>query len=205
MTQIFIGDGQLVPVTVIQAGPCWVLQKKEKDRDGYDGIQIGYEPVKESRVDKPLLGHFKKAKVAPLKHIGEIRDVEPAKYEVGQEFKVDIFAAGDLVDVSGVTKGKGFQGGVKRHNYGGGADTHGSMFHRAPGSIGASSYPSRVWKGKKLPGHMGSERQTVQNLKVLRVDKERNLLLVQGAVPGASRGLVTIVAARVKGGGKKTS
>lgn len=193
MTQVFAEDGSMVPVTVIQAGPCWVVQKKEKGKDGYDALQLGYGQTKESRATKPLQGHFKKASVGALKHLREIRDMDAEAFQVGQEIRVDIFSAGDLVDVIGTTRGKGFAGGVKRHGYRGGADTHGSMFHRAPGSIGASSYPSRVFKGRKLPGHMGSERQTIKGLRVIRVDRENNMLLVMGAVPGSPRSLLTIV------------
>jgi len=199
MTQIFIEDGSLIPVTVIEAGPCWVVQKKSREKDGYDAVQIGYRPVKEGKLSKPLLGHLKKAAVDPLKILREVRGSALGEYEVGQEIRADIFSPGDVVNVTGVTKGKGFAGSVKRHGFHGGRATHGSMFHRAPGSIGAAAYPSRVFKGKKMPGRMGGVRKTVENLLVLRVDKENNLLIVKGAVPGPSRSLVMIVGNRAGG------
>jgi large subunit ribosomal protein L3 len=192
MTQIFVEDGKLVPVTVIQAGPCWVVQKKDKARDGYDAIQIGFETVKESKLSKAERGHLKKASVGPARHLRELRDLGEG-YEVGQEIRVDVFKAGDMVVVTGTSKGKGFAGVVKRHGFKGGAGSHGSMFHRAPGSIGASSYPSRVFKGMRMAGHMGQDRTTVKNLKVVRVDRERNILIVKGAVPGSPAGILMIV------------
>jgi large subunit ribosomal protein L3 len=193
MTQIFAEDGELVAVTIIEAGPCWVLQKKEKATDGYESIQIGSDPLKEKRAVKARIGHCKKASAAPLRNMRELRGVSLDQWNVGDQFKADIFKPGDMVTISGVTKGKGFQGVVRRHGFRGGADTHGSMFHRAPGSIGASSYPSRVFKGMKMGGHMGQDRKTIKNIKVLRVDSVRNLLLVKGAVPGSPGGLLMIV------------
>jgi large subunit ribosomal protein L3 len=197
MTQIFSERGTLVPVTVLQAGPCTVVQKRARATDGYDAVQIGFDPVTKKRgASKPAAGHFKKAGVAPQKVLGEFRGMAPEEYELGQELKADVFQIGEMVQVVGTSKGKGFQGGVKRHGFRGGADSHGSMFHRAPGSIGASSYPSRVFPGQHLPGHMGVDRVTVKNLAVVGVDQERGLLLVKGAVPGAPRGIVLITAKR---------
>jgi large subunit ribosomal protein L3 len=197
MTQIFSERGTLVPVTVLQAGPCTVVQKRVRAKDGYDAVQVGFDPVTKKRgASKPAAGHFKKAGVAPQKVLREFRGMAPEDYELGQEIKADVFQIGEMVEVVGTSKGKGFQGGVKRHGFRGGADTHGSMFHRAPGSIGASSYPSRVFPGQHLPGHMGVDRVTVKNLAVVGVDPERGLLLVKGAVPGAPRGIVLITAKR---------
>ena len=197
MTQIFSERGTLVPVTVLQAGPCTVVQKRARATDGYDAVQIGFDPVTKKRgASKPATGHFKKAGVAPQKVLREFRGMAPEEYELGQELKADVFQIGEMVQVVGTSKGKGFQGGVKRHGFRGGADSHGSMFHRAPGSIGASSYPSRVFPGQHLPGHMGVDRVTVKNLAVVGVDQERGLLLVKGAVPGAPRGIVLITAKR---------
>jgi large subunit ribosomal protein L3 len=186
MTQVFAADGASLPCTVLQAGPCVVVQRRSAEKDGYEAVQLGLvEFVKPQRVNKPMTGHFKKADVAPMRLLGELR-LEDSKDEtkVGDRVLVDSFAAGEFVDVSGISKGKGFQGGVKRWHFAGGDATHGSMFHRAPGGIGASSYPSRVWKGQHFPGHMGNQRVTSKNLKVVKVDAEENLLLVCGAVPG---------------------
>jgi large subunit ribosomal protein L3 len=186
MTQVFAEDGTAVPCTVMQAGPCVVVQRRTKLKDGYDAVQLGLvEFVKPQRISKPMTGHFKKADVAPMRVLREIRLEESAdETKAGDRVLVDGFAPGELVDVTGVSKGKGFQGGVKRWHYRGGEETHGSMFHRAPGGIGASSFPSRVWKGQHFPGHMGNERVTVKNLRVVKVDNDENLLLVRGAVPG---------------------
>jgi large subunit ribosomal protein L3 len=197
MTQIFSERGELVPVTVLQAGPCTVVQKRVRAKDGYDAVQMGFEPVTKKRgVSKPAAGHFKKAGVAPQRLLREVRGMAPEEFELGQQLTAGVFQVGEKVTVVGVSKGKGFQGGVKRHGFRGGADTHGSMFHRAPGSIGASSYPSRVFPGQHLPGHMGTDRVTAKNLAVVGVDPDRSLLLVKGAVPGASRGVVLITAKR---------
>ena len=197
MTQIFSDRGELVPVTVLQAGPCTVVQKRVRATDGYDAVQVGFDPVTKKRgANKPAAGHFKKAGVAPQKVLREVRGMAPDEFELGQQLTADVFQVGEKVDVVGVSKGKGFQGGVKRHGFRGGADTHGSMFHRAPGSIGASSYPSRVFPGQHLPGHMGVDRVTAKNLAVVGIDAERGLLLVKGAVPGAPRGVVLITAKR---------
>jgi large subunit ribosomal protein L3 len=186
MTQVFAEDGSSVPCTVMQAGPCVVVQRRTKSKDGYDAVQLGLvEFIKSERVNKPMTGHFKKADVAPLRLLREVRLEESAdETKAGDRVLVDRFAPGELVDVTGVSKGKGFQGGVKRWHYRGGEASHGSMFHRAPGGIGASSFPSRVWKGQHFPGHMGNERVTVKNLRVIKVDNDENLLLVRGAVPG---------------------
>ena len=186
MTQVFSDDGAAVPCTVLQAGPCVVVQKRTKDKDGYDAVQLGLvEFIKPQRITKPMAGHFKKANAAPMRFLREVKLEESAEEtKVGDRVLVDHFAVGEFVDVTGISKGRGFQGGVKRWHYRGGAATHGSMFHRAPGSIGASSYPSRVWPGQNFPGHMGNKRVTAKNLRVEKVDAEENLLLVRGAVPG---------------------
>ncbi len=194
MTQVFADDGSLVPVTIIEAGPCTVLEVRKKDTHGYDALQLGFG-AKKKNVTKPQAGLFKRASVAPMRVVREVRLEKTEKlqgYEIGQSLTVGMFQPDELVDVVGVTKGKGFQGGVKRHGWYGGDATHGSMFHRAPGSIGASSDPSRVWPGHHLPGRMGGERRTTLNLSVVRVLPEQNLVLVRGAVPGANGSLVTI-------------
>src|ERR1700726_1773795 len=186
MTQVFQDDGTLVGCTVLQAGPCVVVQRRTKTLDGYEAAQLGLvEFVKPQRVNKPMTGHYKKAGVAPMKVLREVRIEESTdETKVGDRVLVENFKAGELVDVSGISKGKGFAGGVKRWHYRGGDETHGSMFHRAPGGIGASSFPSRVWPGQHFPGHMGFERVTIKNLRVVKIDNEENLLLVRGAVPG---------------------
>ena len=191
MTQVFTQEGQVVPVTVIEAGPCVVVQKKSQETEGYESIQLGFGEVKERRINKPLQGHFKKANVAPKKYLAEFRLNDITSYEVGQEIKADVFAAGEFVDVTGTSKGKGFAGSIKRHNQSRGPMSHGSRYHRGPGSLGAVD-PARVFKGQTLPGRMGGETVTVQNLQVVKVDSERNLLLVKGAIPGAKGSLVTI-------------
>ncbi|HET7340978.1 MAG TPA: 50S ribosomal protein L3 [Methylomirabilota bacterium] len=194
MTQVFADDGNHVPVTVLQAGPCTVLGVRTRDRHGYDALQLGFE-AKTKNVSKPAAGAFKKANLSPMRVVREIRLEKPdqaAAYQVGQALTAELFTPGELVDVVSVTKGKGFQGGVKRHGWYGGDATHGSMFHRAPGSIGASSDPSRVWPGHRLPGRMGGVQRTVLNLTVVRVMPEQNLVLVRGAVPGANGALVMI-------------
>ncbi len=192
MTQVFNEDGTVVPVTVVEAGPLSVVQKKTEENDGYNAIQIGFKAHKENRVNKPKKGHFDKAGVEYKKYLREFRTENLDQYEIGQEIKADIFKSGDKVDVSGVSKGKGFQGTIKRHNQHRGPMSHGSHYHRSPGSMGAASDPSKVFKGKKLPGHMGHEKVTVSNLEVVRVDAEKNLLLIKGAVPGPRGGLLTI-------------
>jgi len=201
MTQVFVGGEELIPVTVVQAGPCTVIQKRTRDVDGYDAIQIGFEEVKPHRANKPTLGHFKKASSAPLRILREIRVENVEEYEVGQVLKADLFSPGDRVDVVGVSKGKGYQGVMKRHGFAGGRATHGSMFHRRPGAISAHEAPGRVFKGKKFPGQMGNKRVTVQNLQVVDVDPERNIILIRGAVPGAKNGALMVRNA-VKLGGR---
>jgi large subunit ribosomal protein L3 len=194
MTQIFNEEGVVIPVTVIQAGPCVVLQKKELDTDGYEAIQIGYDEKKEHRANRPELGHAKKANAKPQKIVREIRGVNPAEYELGSELKVDIFGAGELVDVTGTSKGKGFAGAIKRHNQARGPMSHGSRYHRGPGSLGAIA-PNRVFKGQTLPGRMGGEKVTVQNLEVAGIDTERNLIMIKGSVPGPKNSYVFIKSA----------
>jgi large subunit ribosomal protein L3 len=189
MTQQYSG-GELIPVTVIQAGPCAVVQKKTAERDGYEAVQLAFEEEKKkNRVTKAAAGHFKKSSVAPHRFLREFRTGE---FEQGQVLTVEMFKKGELIAVSGVSKGKGFAGVMKRHNFAGGPGGHGSMFNRAPGSIGASAYPSRVWPGKKLPGHMGSVNVTVKNVEIVDVRPEQNLLFVRGAVPGGDNGLLLI-------------
>lgn len=195
MTQLFDDSGAAVPVTIIEAGPCPVTQLRTTGTDGYEAIQIGYQAERKAKkVTKALKGHFDKAKVTPQKHLREFRVEIPeiSKYAVGQILTVGLFEPGEKVQVTGITKGKGFQGGVKRWGYLGGPETHGSMFHRAPGSIGASSFPSRVFKGHHMPGRMGTDTASVKGLKVVKVIPEQNLVLVKGAVPGPAGGLVTI-------------
>ena len=192
MTQIFWDDGSVIPVTAIEAGPCVVIQKKTESTDGYDAIQLGFDRVKEKAVTKPMKGHFKKADKGSFRILREFRLESIDEYEVGSELKADIFQVGDYVDVVGTTRGRGFAGVVKRHGFKGGRATHGSMFHRAPGSIGASAWPSRVFKGKRLPGHMGNRRQTVQNLMVVGVRPTENIILVKGAVPSSTNGIVLV-------------
>jgi large subunit ribosomal protein L3 len=193
MTQIFDADGVVRPATVIKAGPCVVLQAKDAQRDGYEAVQIGLVEARPARVNKAIAGHYRKAGVPPTRVRREVEAVpggEPAK--VGDQVLVSVFSNGDRVDVIGISRGKGFQGVMKRHNFRGGAATHGSMFHRAPGSIGASSFPSRVVKGMRAAGRMGGDRVTMRNLKVLQVDPENHLLVVHGAVPGAPEGYLMI-------------
>ena len=197
ITQRFAEDGSVIPLTVVQAGPCVVVQRKTKDRDGYDAIQLGLvEPDRKVRANKPMEGHFKKAAVAPVKVLREFRVGPDEELKVGETVKATMFTPADRVNVSGVSKGKGFAGVMKRHHFAGGRATHGSMFHRAPGSIGQSSYPSRVFRGMRAPGHMGQERVTVKNLQVVEVSEEDNLLLIKGAVPGANGTYLEIVKAR---------
>jgi large subunit ribosomal protein L3 len=192
MTQIFTEEGKVVPVTVVEAGPMNVVQVKTTDIDGYNAVQVGYSDIKEKKVNKPIKGHFSKAQVDFKKHLVEFRTEDASNFNIGDELKVDLFEAGDMIDVSGVSKGKGFQGVIKRHGQSRGPETHGSKYHRRPGSMGASSDPSRVFKGKKLPGHMGHKKVTIQNLEIVKIDTENNLLLVKGAIPGPKGGLLTI-------------
>ena len=199
MTQIFTEEGTQVPVTVIAVEPQVVVQRKTVEIDGYDAIQVATGAVKEKRVNKPLKGHYDKAGVAYKKVLREFPLADGEDYNVGDEIKVDVFEAGDKVDVTGTSKGKGTAGIIKRHNFGRGRETHGSKFHRMPGGMGAASYPGRVWKGHRMMGRMGNERVTVQNLEVVRVDADNNFLLIKGAVPGPKNGLVR-VRATVKSG-----
>ena len=192
MTQIFNEDGTLTPVTVLQAGPCVVTQVKTVENDGYAAVQVGFGDIREKLVNKPLKGHFAKAGVAPKRFVREFRLEDAESYAVGQEIKADVFAAGDKVDATAKSKGKGFQGAIKRHGQSRGPMAHGSKYHRHAGSNGSATTPGRVFKGKKMPGHMGAVRITVQNLEVVRVDAEQNLILVKGAVPGPKKSLVMI-------------
>lgn len=192
MIQMFREDGTMIPVTVLQAGPCPVTQVKTVEHDGYSAVQVGFSPIREKLVTKPMMGHFKKAGVAPCRYVREFKLEDAENYKVGTEIKVDTFEVGDRIDVTGTSKGKGFQGVIKRWNQARGRMTHGSRYHRRVGSMGACSYPGEVFKHKNLPGHMGCEKVTTQNLEVVRVDTERNLLLVKGAVPGHKNGLVSV-------------
>ena len=193
MTQLLENDGTVIPVTVIKAGPCVVVQKKTKQKDGYDAVQLGFvEFVKPKRVNKPMTGHYKKSNVAPARFLREIGVQGEEGANPGDQVKVDIFSQNELVHIIGTSKGRGFAGLVKRHHFRGGRATHGSMFHRAAGSIGSSAYPSRVLKGMRMAGHLGNARVTVQNLRVARVDQENNLLFLRGAVPGPPGGYVIV-------------
>ena len=193
MTQVYAENGRAYPVTVIEAGPCVVVQRKSKDKDGYSAVQLGLvEARKAKSVTKPMKGHFDKAGLPPCRVLREFRVEDGAEVKVGDKVSVELFAPGDTITVSGVSRGKGFQGVIKRHNFRGGAATHGSMFHRAPGSIGASAFPSRVLPGMKGAGHMGTDKVTLRNVKVVRVDAGNNLLVVRGAVPGAGGSIVVI-------------
>lgn len=191
MTQIFTEHGEVIPVTVVEAGPVVVTQIKTTENDGYTAIQVGFQDAKEKSLNKPQKGHLAAANTLK-KHLKEFRVDSVEEYTVGQEIKADLFAAGELIDVTGISKGKGFQGPIKRHGQSRGPETHGSRYHRRPGSMGACSFPGRVFKNKKLAGHMGSVKVTVQNLEVVRIDAEKNLILVKGAIPGAKGSVVTI-------------
>lgn len=190
MTQVYDGQGRLTPVTVIEAGPCKVVEVRTKEKHGYESVQLAFQEVRDRKLSKSELGHLKKGGIPSSKHLTEFKKV--GEIAVGQVVRADVFQKGDWVDVQGVSKGKGFQGVIKRHHYAGGPETHGHMFHRAPGSIGSSAYPSRVWRGKALPGHMGAERVTVQRLKVVDARGEENLLFISGAVPGSTGGIVVV-------------
>ncbi|AMV71491.1 50S ribosomal protein L3 [Desulfuromonas carbonis] len=193
MTQLFANDGRRIPVTVVEAGPCTVVQKKTVASDGYSALQLGFIAKPAHRVNKPELGHFKKAGQGAFQYLRELRGEGLDEINIGDEIRLDnIFVAGDVIDVTATSKGKGFQGVIKRWNFSGGRATHGSMFHRAPGSIGASAWPSRVFKGKKMAGQMGNEQVTVQNLQIVEVRPEENLILVRGAIPGAKNALVVL-------------
>jgi large subunit ribosomal protein L3 len=201
MTQVFTEDGTHIGVTVVSAGPCVVTQVRTEQTDGYDAVQLGYSEVREKRATKPLLGHFKKAGTTPKRFLREERLAAAAKVAVGDTVGCDVFAKGDLVDVIGTTKGRGFAGTIKRHGFSRGPKTHGGMNYRRPGSIGASAYPGRVFKGKRMAGHFGNKRCTTKNLEVVRVDADRGLLFIKGAVPGPKGGYVQIQTARTGGKG----
>lgn len=192
MTQIFAEDGKRIPVTVVEAGPCVVLQKKTVESDGYNAIQVGFAAKEASRSNQALVGHCRAAKQGVFSFLREFRFDSVDSYTVGDVVSADVFAAGDYVDVTGTSIGKGFQGVVKRWGFRGGRSSHGSCFHRAPGSIGSSAYPSRVFKNKKMPGQLGNEKVTVQRLQIVRVDSDSNLLFIKGAVPGAQNGIVLV-------------
>ncbi|MGD9949016.1 MAG: 50S ribosomal protein L3 [Desulfobulbus sp.] len=193
MTRVYDENGRSIPVTVIEAGPCTVLQKKTVAKEGYNAIQVGFLEKKASRLNKPEAGHFKRSGGKGFYHIKEFRIADPAVYEVGQEITIsEIFTVGEMIDITGKSKGRGFQGVIRRHGFGGGRKTHGSNFHRAPGSIGCSAWPSHVMKGKKMPGRMGNDTVTQKNLKVVDIRTEDNVLLVRGTVPGAKNGVVNI-------------
>ena len=192
MTQVFAENGLVIPVTVVEAGPCVVVQKKTNEKDGYEAIQVGFGDVKPKHTTKPVMGHFEKAGLTIKKVLREFRFEDVSSYEVGSEIKADVFAAGDKVDVSGRSKGKGYQGPIKRHGQSRGPMAHGSKYHRGVGSMGAATSPGRVFKGKKMAGHMGHVNVTVQNLEIVRADAEKNLILVKGALPGPKGSLVCI-------------
>ena len=194
MTQIFDEKGYVIPVTVIEAGPCLVAQVKSEETDGYNAIQLGFGEVKDKHINKPEKGHFEKSKLSAKKHLREFR-ADSIDVKVGDEVKADVFEAGDKIDVQGTSKGKGFQGVIKRHGQHRGPMGHGSMYHRRPGSMGSTSTPGRVFKGKKLPGHMGVQTVTIQNLDVVRVDMDKNVILVKGSVPGPKGAILKIKSA----------
>ena len=192
MTQYFTEAGELIPVTVVEVTPNVVLQLKTIENDGYEAVQLGFDDLREVLSNRPAKGHVAKANATPKRFIREFNNVELGEYEVGQEITVDVFKAGDIVDVTGTSKGKGFQGAIKRHGQSRGPMAHGSRYHRRPGSMGGASFPSRVFKGKALPGQMGGDRITIQNLEVVKVDAERNVILIKGNVPGSKKSLVEI-------------
>lgn len=192
MTQIFSGDGEAIPITVIEAGPCSVVQIKNKEKDGYNTLQLGFLPKKMNKTNKPLTGHFKKGNTGAFYFLKEFEVDDTNTHQVGQEINLEIFQVGQKVTVTGISKGKGFSGMMKRWGFGGGPASHGSNFHRAPGSIGCSAYPSRVFKGKKLPGHQGSATVTVANLEIVDRQVEKNLLFIKGAIPGGKNGMLLI-------------
>jgi large subunit ribosomal protein L3 len=192
MTQIFVEDGTVIPVTVIKAGPCLVVQRKTAGNDGYEAVQIGLVEEKPAKPNQPQAGHFRKAGVAPVRQVEEFRLDSGEEIKAGDEIKASMFNEKDYVDIVGTSKGKGYQGVMKRHNFAGGRGSHGSMFHRAPGSIGSSAYPSRVFKGMRMAGRMGGERVTTKNLQIVKIDAEQNLIYVRGAVPGPKSGYLAI-------------
>lgn len=192
MTQVYAENGKVVPVTVIEAGPCPVVQVKSDDRDGYCAVQLGFDEVKTSRANKPQQGHFARSGTSPRRRLHEFRFAGAEALQAGSELRADVFQVGDIVDVQGVSKGRGFQGGVKRHGFGGQPASHGSKQHREMGSIGQCATPGRVWKGHRMPGHLGARTTTIRNLEVVQVDAERNLLVVKGAIPGANKEIVYV-------------
>jgi large subunit ribosomal protein L3 len=192
MTSLFLPDGRYVPVTVIQAGPCVVTQIKTEATDGYNALQLGFEEKRASRTNKPLKGHFVKSGGNCYVHLGEFPVDDPDGFDLGQNVGIDLFQVGEKIEVVGTSKGRGFAGVMKRHGFGGGKQTHGSKTHRIPGSVGCSAWPAKVWRGKKLPGHYGTDRKTVRNLEIVDIRPDQNLILVKGAVPGAKSGLVRI-------------
>ena len=200
MTTVFDETGNAIAVTVVEAGPCTVMQIRDNEKDGYSAIQLGYGAVKEKHLKKPQIGQFKKANLEPKKRMDDA-----SSYTVGQELKADIFQAGDFIDVSSLSKGRGFAGVMKRHNYDGGPMSHGSNFRRRAGSIGCNSYPARVWKGKGMPGHMGNTLTTIQNLKVVEIRPDDNLIMIKGAIPGAINSIVKLTSAVKKRNKKKNS
>ncbi len=195
MTNIFDNDGKFIPVTVVEAGPCTVINVRTTEKNGYEAVQLGYDKIKENKVNKPLKGYFEKLGVQPAKILKEFRNLKPSEYKIGDEIKVDVFNEGDVINVKGISKGKGFQGVMRRHGFGGvGGTTHGQSDRlRAPGSIGASSFPSRVFKGQRMAGRTGGEHVTVRNLKVVKIDPEKNLLFIKGAIPGPNNSIVEII------------
>jgi large subunit ribosomal protein L3 len=194
MTELFFEDGTAVPATVIVAGPCFVIHKKKQDKDGYEAVQVGFEEIKPRRLNKPLLGHLKKAGVPPLRVIKEfaVLDGKADDYKPGDVIRVDVFKEGDLIDVTGTSKGKGFAGVMKRHGFAGQPDSHGGMSHRKPGSIGQHSFPARVWRGLRMAGHMGADKVTMQRLKVVKIDPDKNLIVIKGSVPGPNGGILIL-------------
>lgn len=194
MTELFLEDGMVVAATVVKAGPCFVVHKRELDKDGYEAVQVGFEEVKPQRLNKPLMGHLKKASVPPLRFVKEfgVLDGNVDDYKPGDVIRVDVFKEGDFVDVTGTSKGKGFAGVMKRHGFAGQPDSHGGMSHRKPGSIGQHSFPARVWKGIGMAGHMGAERVTMQGLKVMKVDPDNDLIIIKGSAPGPDGGILLL-------------
>ena len=192
MTQIFDEKGNVIPVTVVEAGPCNVVMKKTVENDGYEAVQLGFGTIKEKKVNKPMAGHFAKQGVEPVRHLREVRVEDASEHAIGEEVTVAAFAEVKKVDVTGTSKGKGFAGVMRRYNFAGGPGGHGAHFHRAPGSVGQCAYPSRVFKGVRLPGHMGCDTVTTKNLEVIRVDEEANLIMLKGAVPGGKNGVVRV-------------
>jgi large subunit ribosomal protein L3 len=196
MTQVYAADGKVIPVTIVEAGPCTVMQVRSQERDGYDAVQLGFEEIRNKLVKKPIRVAAEKAGLAPKRFLREQRLKAPAQQAVGAVLTVDVFKAGELVDVIGTTKGRGFAGTIKRHNFNRGPKTHGCMNYRQPGSVGSSAFPNRVIKGKRMSGHMGHARETVKNLEIVKVDSARNLLLIKGSVPGHNNGFVQVASAK---------